>query len=60
MKDEADIDIYETNEIGGRLATAEFDGEVYETGGSDILTRNKYMVKFREKFRKFTIKGLKF
>ncbi|XP_018897991.1 prenylcysteine oxidase 1 [Bemisia tabaci] len=38
-----DIDIYEANKIGGRLATAKVGDFEYETGGSVIHTSNKYM-----------------
>ncbi|KAG4080356.1 hypothetical protein HA402_010848 [Bradysia odoriphaga] len=47
FKEEADIHIYEGSKIGGRLATATMgDGKEYETGGSIIHERNKYMSDF--------------
>ncbi len=43
----ADVHIYEGNKIGGRLATATMSDEnEYETGGSIIHERNKYMTDF--------------
>ncbi|KAJ6632986.1 Prenylcysteine oxidase [Pseudolycoriella hygida] len=45
--EKADIFIYEGNKIGGRLATVSMtDGNEYETGGSIIHERNKYMTDF--------------
>lgn len=41
--DEVDIDVYENDRIGGRLATIEMGGRYYESGGSVIHPRNKYM-----------------
>jgi len=47
FKDSAEIDVYEGNEVGGRLATVVMnDGNEYETGGSVIHHRNKYMSDF--------------
>ncbi|KAI4497452.1 hypothetical protein M0802_007463 [Mischocyttarus mexicanus] len=40
------IDLYETNKIGGRLATIKIDDNEYEAGGSVIHSENKYMQKF--------------
>ncbi|KAE8747686.1 hypothetical protein FOCC_FOCC005665 [Frankliniella occidentalis] len=45
-----DIDIYEARQIGGRLATVDVSGRNYETGGSIIHPRNKYMVSFVKNF----------
>lgn len=45
-----DIDIYEARKIGGRLATVDVAGRNYETGGSIIHPRNKYMVSFVKSF----------
>lgn len=52
MKDGIDIDLYEANEIGGRLATVKYEDKIYEVGGCVIHERNKYMNTFQEKFRK--------
>jgi len=47
FKDLVKIDLYEGNKIGGRLATVMMnDGNEYETGGSVIHKRNKYMSNF--------------
>lgn len=47
FKEKAEIHVYEGNKIGGRLATASMsDGNEYETGGSIIHGRNKYMSDF--------------
>lgn len=47
FKDSVQIDLYEGNQIGGRLATVIMsDGNEYETGGSVIHQRNKYMSDF--------------
>lgn len=47
FKDLAKIDVYEGNKVGGRLATIVMnDGNEYETGGSIIHQRNKYMSDF--------------
>lgn len=53
LRDDIDIDLYEANEIGGRLATVEYEDQMYEVGGCIIHERNKYMNTFREKFGKF-------
>ncbi|PSN33871.1 Prenylcysteine oxidase, partial [Blattella germanica] len=45
-KDGADIDLYESKKIGGRLSMLKIDGRYYETGGSVIHSRNKYMTDF--------------
>lgn len=51
FKDSAKIDIYEGNKVGGRLDTVVMnDGNEYETGGSVIHQRNKYMSDFAKKF----------
>lgn len=51
FNDSAKIDIYEGNKVGGRLATVVMnDGNEYETGGSVIHQRNKYMSDFVKKF----------
>lgn len=43
----AEIHMYEkSNKIGGRLRVAEFDGKLFEAGGSIIHSSNKYMVRF--------------
>lgn len=43
-----EIDIFESNKIGGRLATVNVGGKEYEAGGSIIHSRNKYMKDFVE------------
>ncbi|CAG0899810.1 unnamed protein product [Cyprideis torosa] len=40
------VDLYEKNQIGGRLQTAFLGGVEYETGGSIIHSRNRYMLSF--------------
>lgn len=53
LKDLVKIDIYEGNKVGGRLATTIMnDGNEYETGGSVIHERNKYMSDFVNNFGK--------
>ncbi|KAJ9581485.1 hypothetical protein L9F63_023332, partial [Diploptera punctata] len=46
----AQIDLYEPNQIGGRLSVIEVNGRNYEAGGSIIHGRNKYMVDFLKHF----------
>lgn len=47
FRDSAKIDVYEGDKVGGRLATVVMnDGNEYETGGSVIHRRNKYMSDF--------------
>ena len=41
-----EIDIFEANTIGGRLATIKLGTEEYEAGGSIIHPKNKYMKDF--------------
>ncbi|XP_046615254.1 prenylcysteine oxidase-like isoform X1 [Neodiprion virginianus] len=43
-----EIDIFEADQIGGRLATVRVNDEEYEAGGSIIHSRNKYMKAFLE------------
>ena len=40
------IDLYEVQTIGGRLATVEIDNNEFEAGGSIIETENRYMQDF--------------
>ncbi|XP_068128504.1 prenylcysteine oxidase 1-like [Hyperolius riggenbachi] len=40
------IDVYEKEEVGGRLATIEMEGKVYEAGGSVIHPLNLHMKTF--------------
>jgi len=42
----ADINIFETSQVGGRLETVLVNGREYEIGGSVIHPLNKYMVDF--------------
>ncbi|XP_076114100.1 prenylcysteine oxidase 1-like [Mytilus galloprovincialis] len=44
--DEAKIDIYEKNNVGGRLATVSIGDHEYEVGGAIIHPKNMYMVNF--------------
>ncbi|KAK7068468.1 chloride-transporting ATPase activity protein [Halocaridina rubra] len=50
--DDAIMDLYESEAIGGRLATIPISGNVYEVGGSIIHPRNEYMIQFASKFGK--------
>jgi len=42
----ANIDVYESNQVGGRLALAKIGNKEYEIGGSVIHPRNEYMSEF--------------
>ena len=44
--DDVAIELYEAEEIGGRLKEIEIDGRMYEAGGSVIHPENFYMVNF--------------
>ncbi|XP_064118017.1 prenylcysteine oxidase 1-like [Macrobrachium nipponense] len=48
--DDAILDLYEADTIGGRLATIPIGERKYEVGGSIIHPKNEYMVKFASKF----------
>ncbi|KAG8232243.1 hypothetical protein J437_LFUL011796, partial [Ladona fulva] len=48
--EEIEIDVYESKKVGGRLATVDIDGLVYEVGGSVIHPDNRYMSHFCKKF----------
>ncbi|CAF0806793.1 unnamed protein product [Didymodactylos carnosus] len=48
LNDSVSITIYETNEVGGRLANVQAEDKQYEAGGSIIHEKNLYMVKFAE------------
>lgn len=50
---EFEMDLYEPEEIGGRLATAFINGFEFEIGGSIIHSKNKYMNSYVEKFSKY-------
>lgn len=51
MKDlGAEIDVYSKDPVGGRLSTVTIAGYDYETGGSILHPRNKYMKDFVDKF----------
>ena len=41
-----EIDIFEKNEIGGRLSTIKIEDFEYESGGAIIHPRNRYMQNF--------------
>ena len=50
---EANIDVFEaSNRIGGRLHTVEIAGKKFESGGSIIHPKNKYMGNFVKKLGK--------
>ena len=50
---QANIDVFEaSNRIGGRLDTVEIAGKKFESGGSIIHPKNKYMGDFVEKLGK--------
>lgn len=54
FKDFAEIDIYEGDTVGGRLATMTMiDGNEYETGGAVLHMRNRYMSDFVDNLGKF-------
>ncbi|ELT91432.1 hypothetical protein CAPTEDRAFT_116156, partial [Capitella teleta] len=46
LENEGQIDVFERSDIGGRLATTVINGQEYETGGSIIHPRNRYLVNF--------------
>lgn len=46
LNNTVDIDLYEAQTIGGRLATVKIDNKEFEAGGSIIHPKNKYMQKF--------------
>ncbi|XP_050523354.1 prenylcysteine oxidase 1-like [Daktulosphaira vitifoliae] len=47
FNEQVNIDLYEGNTIGGRIATVTLnDGNMYEAGGSVIHDRNRYMSNF--------------
>ncbi|KAK8734423.1 hypothetical protein OTU49_017448, partial [Cherax quadricarinatus] len=48
--DNAIIDVYESEKIGGRLATIPIAGDDYEVGGTAIHPKNQYMMDFVSKF----------
>ncbi|XP_037073888.1 prenylcysteine oxidase-like [Pollicipes pollicipes] len=50
FKEDADIQLYEQNRIGGRLDMEEVNDHWFESGGSIIHTKNKYMMDFIDKF----------
>ncbi|KAL0278843.1 UNVERIFIED_CONTAM: hypothetical protein PYX00_000533 [Menopon gallinae] len=49
--DSVGLDLYEAENIGGRLSVVSFGGKNYEVGGSIIHSRNKYMTKFLNLFK---------
>lgn len=53
MQNNVEIDVYESDQIGGRLATRDFKGNSYEVGGCVIHSRNKYMNNFREQLSRY-------
>lgn len=44
------IDVYSKDPVGGRMATVNIQGYDFETGGSVLHPRNKYMKQFAEQF----------
>ena len=44
------IDIYSKDPVGGRMATVHIQGYDFETGGSILHPRNRYMKQFAEQF----------
>ncbi|KAG0726613.1 Prenylcysteine oxidase [Chionoecetes opilio] len=50
FKDEVLIDLYESNHVGGRLATLRVRDQQYEVGGSVIHPSNQYMKDFAAQF----------
>ena len=44
--DDVTVELYEADEIGGRLRSIEVDGRMYEAGGSIMHPENFYMVNF--------------
>jgi len=55
---EPKIDVYSKDAIGGRLATVTVAGYEYETGGSILHSRNKYMKVFADKFGLHAKRGI--
>lgn len=49
---DADIVLFESSVLGGRLATVEIGNRLYESGGSIIHPENKYMVEFAKSLSK--------
>ena len=49
----ANISIFESNQIGGRLATTVMAGKEYEVGGSIVHSANKLMNEFLEETGKW-------
>ncbi|CAK9798124.1 Prenylcysteine oxidase-like [Anthophora plagiata] len=46
FKNNVNIDLYEANTLGGRLATVQINDNEFEAGGSIIHPKNKYMQDF--------------
>jgi prenylcysteine oxidase/farnesylcysteine lyase len=44
------IDVYSKDPVGGRMATVNIQGYDFETGGSVLHPRNRYMKQFAEQF----------
>ncbi len=44
------IDVYSKDPVGGRMATINIQGYDFETGGSILHPRNRYMKQFAEQF----------
>ncbi|XP_075217858.1 prenylcysteine oxidase 1-like [Lycorma delicatula] len=52
--DKIDIDIYEKDDVCGRLFITRFDGEDYEVGNWDMIDGDEYIQFFTNRFRKLT------
>ncbi|KAL8611776.1 hypothetical protein ACOMHN_009458 [Nucella lapillus] len=48
--DKLQVDVFEAERVGGRLAVINIDGQEYEAGGTIIHPRNQYMVNFTRLF----------
>lgn len=48
--DQLQIDVFEGEKVGGRLALISIDGQEYEAGGAVIHRQNQYMVNFAKMF----------
>lgn len=44
------LDLYEGNELGGRIATTVINNVLYEIGGTIAHMRNRYMLEFLSKY----------
>ena len=51
--DALEIHVYSVGPIGGRTATVQVDGHLYETGGSMIHKTNKYLADMTKKYGEY-------